>query len=228
MMNLNTRINWAIGLLVKINAVTGWVNPDGLLMDVLVDQFEKKLNESYPTINPDEVEYAFRSYGTVIKDWGKQMNLSLIDEVMIPYVEKRFEISRKEEQQKTKTMKAEIGNEISDFELWEQTCELVNKRNYSAIFIPSSLYEWAVREGRIDLTGAQKMEYKTRAELVRHQNVVKDYEDNPHSNETKNILIHYNEMRNTQMYSKEENDKIIDIAKRLIIFSVMKKNPENE
>ena len=60
----------AAALLLRISIITGWVI-DQLLMPVLVDQFEKKLIESYPDMNPDEIEFAFRRDGTVVKDWGK-------------------------------------------------------------------------------------------------------------------------------------------------------------
>ena len=97
------RVNWAGGLLVRIARITGWVLPKmDEQLDVMVDLFQKKLILSYPTFNPDEVEYAFLTQGTTIKDWGKEMNIALIDEVMIPFTERRYEASRIEEQQKTK------------------------------------------------------------------------------------------------------------------------------
>src|ERR1700753_4407468 len=70
---------WAQALLVKVNVITGWIISDGTL-EILVDQFRKKIIESYGNCNPEKFEYAFRTYGTSVKDWGKQMNLSLIDE----------------------------------------------------------------------------------------------------------------------------------------------------
>lgn len=51
-------------------------------------------------LNVEEIEYAFRSSGTVVKDWGKSMNLALIDEVLIPYLNQRFELSTTEERLK--------------------------------------------------------------------------------------------------------------------------------
>lgn len=91
---------WAKALLLKIHVITGWVIPDTDLLNILVDQFEKKLTEDYGNMNTDEIEYAFRQSGTTTKDWGKQMNLSLIDEVLIPYRELRSVLSMQEERQK--------------------------------------------------------------------------------------------------------------------------------
>ena len=42
--------------------------------------------------NVVEIEYAFRHYGTKIKDWGKEMNLSLITAVLDTYQGERSEI----------------------------------------------------------------------------------------------------------------------------------------
>lgn len=221
-MTLNERINWATGLLVKIHVITGWVIPDGDLMDVLVDQFEKKLNESYPSANPDEVEYAFRSYGTVIKDWGKQMNLALIDEVMIPYMEKRFEVSKVEEQNKTKSMQ-NSETEITDQDLWEATEIYVNRGNYSVHMIPPGLYEWADKNGNISATREDKLKFIERATLVRHTEISTAYEKNPHSLETKQSLYEFNKMRETKMFSVSEHAKIHELAKKMIVFDMMKK-----
>ncbi|HEY9362139.1 MAG TPA: hypothetical protein VIQ00_02675 [Chitinophagaceae bacterium] len=86
-------------LILKINVITGWVLPSNeAVLTVLQDQFYKKLIEDYGGLNTDEIEYAFRQTGTTTIDWGKPFNLSLIDEVLIPYVNKRFQLSKKEEQ----------------------------------------------------------------------------------------------------------------------------------
>lgn len=84
-------------LLIKINVITGWSFPlDTETQLVLKDQFFKKLKESYSDVNVEEIEYAFRN-NTSVKDWGKNINLFLIDEVMIPYLDSRFSASVKEE-----------------------------------------------------------------------------------------------------------------------------------
>jgi hypothetical protein len=90
---------WSGALLVKIHIITGWSIPTSKeFLDILVDQFEKKLTESYGALNPDEIEYAFRTHGTQIEDWGKAMNLNLLDKVLLPYLSDRFKISETERQ----------------------------------------------------------------------------------------------------------------------------------
>lgn len=82
--------------------ITGWVIPGDELMMVLIDQFEKKLMESYGMFNTEEIEYAFRLTGTTIEDWGKEMNLNLLDKVLIPYLNQRLYVSADEERKKEK------------------------------------------------------------------------------------------------------------------------------
>jgi hypothetical protein len=87
-------------LLLKIHVITGWTLPMAEIMTVLKDVFQKKLVEDYPMLNVDEIEYAFIKSGTTTEDWGKEVNLNLIDKILIPYVVKRMECSIEEEKKK--------------------------------------------------------------------------------------------------------------------------------
>lgn len=93
---------YANSTLLKIHVITGWTIPTNKIMEVLIDQFIKKIKESYPETNPEEWEYAFRNYGTTVKDWGKSMNLALIDEVMLPYLSDRKHLSHEVEERNVK------------------------------------------------------------------------------------------------------------------------------
>lgn len=92
--------SFAKATLLKIHVITGWAIPSDERMEILLDQFIKKIKESYPNTNPEEWEFAFRNYGTTVKDWGKAMNLSLIDEVMMPYLADRKHLSHEVEERK--------------------------------------------------------------------------------------------------------------------------------
>lgn len=115
-------------LLLKIHVITGWVIPANELMIILIDQFSKKLTEDYPMLNPDEIEYAFRSQGTIIEDWGKEMNLNLLDKVLIPYLSKRLDVSAAEERMKNQPVqKVLTSQELDDVhrydvEMFYQRC----------------------------------------------------------------------------------------------------------
>lgn len=108
-------------VLLRIHVITGWQMPTDELMLILVDEFNKKIIESYPNVNIDEITHAFRQHGSEVKEWGKSLNISLIDEIMIPYLEKRFEASRSEERSKqieykpSKEHIQQIDKEFEDF-----------------------------------------------------------------------------------------------------------------
>lgn len=92
---------WSKALLLKIHVVTGWTIPaSDELLNILTDQFQKYLFEKYQELNTDEIEFAFRKRGTTIEDWGKAMNLNLVDKVLIPYLNDRFAVSEVEEKLK--------------------------------------------------------------------------------------------------------------------------------
>lgn len=85
-------------LLLKIHVISGWNIPDNDdLLTILQDQFYHKLIEDYSHVNINEIEFAFRKYGTQLKDWGKKVNLNLIDTVMNDYLKARKELSLVEE-----------------------------------------------------------------------------------------------------------------------------------
>lgn len=111
---------WGKGLLAKIHVITGWTIPNSEeLLNILTDQFQKTLVEKYPMLNPDEIEYAFRQHGTSIEDWGKALNLNLIDSVLSPYAHRRFDISEDERYVNTKkdyTQKIFTQEELDDGE----------------------------------------------------------------------------------------------------------------
>ena len=92
-------IKFSETFMILIYVITGWTLPTGKIMDVLTNQFQKKLIEDYSDLNVDEIEYAFRRI-TNIEDWGKELNLSLIDKVLKPYKDERFEVSEVERRSK--------------------------------------------------------------------------------------------------------------------------------
>lgn len=160
-MNFDEKIISTHALLLKIHVITGWVVPQKELMDILIDQFEKVLSEKYSKYNSDEVEYAFRNFGTQVKDWGKSMNLSMIDEVMSPYMEKRFELSRYEEQKK---MLPPPSDEVpmSDQVMIDWLTDVfksVKENNHRFEFTPVDVYDWLDRRGCIDKNIDVKKKY---------------------------------------------------------------------
>lgn len=141
-------------LLLKLHVITGWTIPADELKMILVDQFTKKLIESYPNVNAEEMEYAFRN-NPGIKDWGKAMNLNLIDEVMVPYLERRLEVSRMEEHQKVKQI-ALPPAQVTDQEFIESVRKLY-KLHRDYLQIPPLTYKCL----GLQLTQEKKQAIKT-------------------------------------------------------------------
>jgi hypothetical protein len=141
-------------LLLKIHIITGWTIPNEEMMVILIDQFLKKMVESYPTINAEEMEYAFRN--NPVKDWGKNMNLNLIDEVMSPYLQKRKELSRMEEEKASKLLTLPAP-EITDDEFIDSIKNLYLDSNKNWRLIPVLAYDILVRQEKIKLDKEDKV-----------------------------------------------------------------------
>lgn len=100
-------------LLLRLSVITGWIIPQAELKNILIENLCKKMVESYPNVNVGEVEYAFRNKGIEIKDWGKSFSITLLDEVMMPYIERRFGVSDLEQRIK----RSEIHRLYTDGEI---------------------------------------------------------------------------------------------------------------
>lgn len=223
-MTSSDRLIWAKTLLLRIHVITGWNLPADDLMSILVDQFDKKIVESYPNVNPDEVEYAFRN--SRVKEWGKQLNISLIDEAMQEYLEARLAVSRIEEQRKTQLAQiAGPKEDISDAGMdafWDSTQKLVVKVNYPVNLIPPGLYEWMDKNGNILLTREDKFKYLERATLARNSELSTNYEKNPHNLGVKEELSAFNRMRASGKIEGVELERIKALSKKMIVFDMMK------
>lgn len=148
----NEKVIAANAIILKIHVITGWLIPEPAFAEILKDQFIKKMNESYSTVNVDEIEYAFRTYGHAVHDWGKSMNLSIIDEVMIPYLEARRALSKVEEQKKQKQLDAPKESMSEEtYKSWYESVAADFKENKVQLeFLPPMLADWLIGKGELD------------------------------------------------------------------------------
>lgn len=154
--------------MLRICVITGWQMPEDELQDILIDQFMKKLTEAYPNVNPDEFEYAFRTYGTTVQDWGKQINLGLIHQVMHPYLAAREHIGRVEDQAlaREKDKAQEPVEDLSDAAMTEWMKEVINRvkaGGYTFQLLPMMLYVWLAKKGKLNKTPAEKADFLQKA-----------------------------------------------------------------
>ena len=198
-------------LLLKIHTISGWTIPISELMDILIDQFKQKLQEGYAKVTIGEIEYAFRNKGIDTKDWGKALNLTMIDEVMIPYLENRLELSKMEESFKNKlSKKIEEKKELTTEE-WEEW--LVDMRKYDIKLLPCSAYDYLVKTGKIILTNAEKHKYMERA--IAH--ILGTLE--PSTKE----MMDFSAMKKEGVYSAQITASLITISKRFAIYEYLRK-----
>lgn len=218
-MTLDERKLSAYQILLKIHAITGWTIPASQLMDILIEQFELKLSESYSNVNSDEVEYAFRNRGIDVKDWGKAMNLGMIDEVMIPYLENRFEVSKTEESLK-KPLMIEESKALSDEEIAEWICDWKIMEKINIELIPLMFYDFITSKGILSPTVAQKWDYATKAT----QNIKSMLQEAIGICKTNNAYLSYEKFKTqeTDGFDKEFAGRIKNRAKRLIVYDYLK------
>lgn len=104
--------NHSLALLIRIHAITGWNIPEHEdYLNPLVSEFTKLLMESYKDLNPEEIAYAVRNYGLEVKDWGKNMNLSLIDKPISEYRRVRKCLSDMEEKKQVPAVAYKPGEQ---------------------------------------------------------------------------------------------------------------------
>lgn len=216
-------------LLLKISVITGWIIPTDEFKDLLIDQLCKKMIESYPNANCDEVEYAFRNRDTQVKDWGKNFNLTLLDEVMLPYMLKRVEISDMEERVKSKPLQIENKSGITDEEMkeWIEDWKIQIKRIENPVLIPVSFYEWLEKKGIIKLSNKEKHEYLDQAIHVRQFNLSEQSKSESEHSESKNLLNEFTKMREAECFTGDEAIRVKELAKKISVFDYLKSSGIN-
>lgn len=218
---------WAKALLMKINAITGWVIPEENL-EILLDQFRKKLVESYGNCNPEEIEYAFRNYGTLVKDWGKQMNLSLIDEVMIPYLSRRREVSQREEAiALNQPLQIEYKEDMSQEAMkdwFDAKAKEIKAGQLRVEFVPEMLYEWMDANGNITASKEEKFKYLNRAVEYR-LGILRQALDDVDSATNRLALSDFVRMKDAGYLEGSEMSIVKTLAKKILLFELILNSP---
>jgi hypothetical protein len=155
--------NYTMALLFRIHTITGWKLPDDeFFLNTLVSEFEKFLQERYPDLNPDEITYSFRNYGTTVKDWGKSMNLSLIDEPIQKYLSVRRCLSDMEERKEVPAIETEKPQFEPDEFLQSVKGVFLLTKNVGLISVRA--YEILEQRKEIELSNEEKAEIRKKVE----------------------------------------------------------------
>ncbi len=205
-------------VLLKIHAIKGWTIPVSEMMDILVDQFQRKLSEGYANVTVAEMEYAFRN-STDVKDWGKALNLSLIDEVMQPYLENRFDLSQQEEKLKKPVM-IEAPQKMTKEEKaeWMMDWKQMDEINFE--LIPLIFYDFMDEDDLLRLSSKQKWAYTEKAT----QQVKSMLQIAIGECKTTDALREFGEFERMEKegFTGELKGRIVNRAKKLIIYDYLK------
>ncbi len=138
-------------LLYTIHVITGWKMPEEQAhLSILRTQFEKKILEEYGSLNTQEIEYAFRSIGAGIEDYGKVFNLNLMDKVLQPYIHRRAQVREFASKQRQE-LPEYVSYTPAD---WKENCEqcyqdfIAGQVNIQSW--PWQLYDEFVRSGMME------------------------------------------------------------------------------
>lgn len=213
----------AKGLLFRLHTITGWKLPDDeYFLNTLVSEFTQYLVEKCGDLNPEEIAHAFRNHSLEVKDWGKSMNLSLIDEPIREYRIKRRELSELEERLSNQQEWANAGElppaQCDWSEEWTQLKEKAKNGQIRNAVIITPIYDWLVREGILKLSNEEKWEL---IRLCKDQYLVQVKNDlNEMAGSTEAKSAEGNRLR--EVVNKMNNadwKKDVDIMARLITLS---------
>jgi hypothetical protein len=208
-------------LIIKMNVITGWNILDKNLLDIFAEQLSLKLQESYSFLNTNEIEYAFRNF--TINDWGKNFNLTALDDVLKPYLTLRRELH-------TNETKAQISlpmasNEISQKEMIQDVEEYLSKNTLEINLIPIFIYEYAEKLGYINLSRDEKIYIYEEAKTYRQR----ELSNSAKSNRIDDIMANnmFFEMVKKNEITDEEKFRLQNLSKKIAFKKYYDKNKSN-
>ena len=214
----------AYSLIIKMNVITGWNILDKNLLDIFAEQLSLKLQESYSFLNQNEIEYAFRNF--TINDWGKNFNLTALDEVLRPYLTLRRELHTKETKAEIPLLNA--SNEISQKEMIQDVEEYLAKDSLEINLIPIYIYEYAEKLGYINLSREERFKIYDEAKSFRQR----ELSNSAKSNRIDDIMANnmFFEMVKKNEITDEEKFRLQNLSKKIAFkkFYESKKNRSSE
>lgn len=140
-------------ILAQICATTGWDMPQNPFMsNAVVSAFEAYCKEYLSDMTGDEILYSFRRFGLNTKDWGKAINLQLINDPIQSYREVRREISDIEDSIPCPDPHDYISGDEDWSDSWDRLIYDFDPNNSFYQFIPWTIfYDWLKRTGKIEI-----------------------------------------------------------------------------
>lgn len=106
-----------------IKLTTGWSIPTGQAMEMLVDLLANTLKKEYVNLTVKEVEIAFVRHASKVKDYTKDINISLFNQVMDHYFGERNEAVRIESDVYLRDVEGKVKSEHEAKNLARSTVE---------------------------------------------------------------------------------------------------------
>lgn len=161
----------ALKILLTVQAISGWQLPDKDILDILIIQLTLKLKESYPKVNIKEVEFAFRNYS--VKEYGKNFNLFIFDEVLEPYLRQRADASKQEETKQPKQLPMQEITKEEKLQDIAEYRERVDLNENTIHLIPYYLHDWILELGLIEISEQEKFDLYDKATKLKLNQIYK-------------------------------------------------------
>lgn len=201
----------AKALLYRICQSTGWNFPnDERAVKILVNEFRLYLKESCLDLNHEEVAYAIRKYGVDLQDWGRNVNLSLINQAVHAYRQARYVIGNLVKQYQKDVNKPQESLEmqkVADWsEAWEEVKEAAKNGYLKSKIVPVPVYDWLVNKGELVLSVEEKKELM---QQVKEQFLTDCLQDARKKDEQRDF---YNAIRDKDFSQKKYPEYFIRLA----------------
>ncbi len=210
----------------RLSVITGWKIPESeVAQNLLIDEFKKKIQENYKHVNIEEFLWAIRNYAKYSPNWGKELNLSLIDDILDRYLDQRQNVSIIEENQKLKNMEP-IKTEKYDWqEIYEKFRDMDADDDYLHNIMPVGLYDWICKKRNIEISKEDKQVYFQKA-IIHRRAYLFDLIAHKSTNDRKEALKQFNHMVAEKKYSSVEMGHLQDLSKKLVVLDIMKKEKQ--
>jgi hypothetical protein len=159
-----------------------------------------------------------------VKEWGKQINLPLMDEVMLHYLAKRREVGLLEEAKALPAVEQAIPLTDEDYAEWLQHAIAGIKGGTAIVDLtPPELYDYLERRGEITVPIEENYDYLQKAVAWRAAELQKYWQEDGSTNNYR-ALQSFRAMREQGYFEGPEIDRLKSIAKKLLFFDYVQKN----
>jgi hypothetical protein len=204
--------------LIRLSVITGWIMPSDDIQDILFDEFKRKIIDCYGNMNIHELMWAIRYCSKHVNNWGKELNLVLIDEILDIYLGKRREVSNIEEHKKKPQPMIEEQKELTE-EQYQEFYDAVKAQSLKAEFVPVMLYDWLDKKGEVVISREDKWDYVRRA--IRRK--ISDLQEQISVKSTTERLFElekYKKMIESEVLNFH-NEEVVNLSKKMIVHDYM-------